>query len=96
MLDNERCITIVNLGGKTTLRVCEGTDPDDGEVYYFLERDITVHDLSNLVNKRGDRIPAHVIGGLTGRARLWLDKPAWSLEYMDDDDDIEPCYYSSL
>lgn len=93
MLDYEHALGVYTLNG-TTLRVCEGEGQNYiDEKYYFIERDLTIPDLASLVRKHGDKIPAHVIGGLTGRARLWLDRPGWALEYMVDEDE-EPCFFA--
>lgn len=90
--ENALSSTVINEETGATLRVCEGTDPDTGEKYYFVERDLTLNDLSQLFRYRKEGVPAHVLAGLTGRARMWATRVSWALEYMVETD-TEPCYF---
>lgn len=66
---------------------------EDGDEVFYLERELTVRDLASMMAGIHCRIPDTVLQGLTGRARMWLDKPSWALEYVEDPDE-EPVYFS--
>lgn len=93
MMDYEHINTICQPEGGPELKVCFGVDEDTGEKYFFIERDIDLEGIKELmIWSRRDSLPKTVLQGLTGKARVWTHRPGWALEYVKEGDD-EPTYF---
>ena len=89
MTNWEKVITEIDMDG-VKLRFCKGedyVDPINNEPYYFIERDLTIPDLAKMIKSKKCtvKLPDHVLGNLTGCARMWLTHSSgWALEYKEE------------